>query len=363
MACLCLALLLTGCGGQTRPDAVEALPPTARSRVPLVVFAAGSLIIPFDALEKTFEQQYPHVDVRAEYHGSIQCIRHATDLHHEIDVIATADASLVPMLMYAVNVPETSQPYAEWYIRFASNRIALAYTTNSSHADEVNADNWTEVVAQPGVRMGLSDPRFDALGYRVLMIFALAQEVYEQPALFKETFGRSFTTPVTLFWDEDVATITVPEIVETRPETGLVLRGASIQLIAPLQSGDLDYAFEYESVIRQHGLEMVPLPDALNLRVEAMEETYARAQVNLDFRRFASVKPQFQGERIGYGITIPSNAKHAEEAALFIAFLLRPGGRAVMEEFSHPLFDPPIADRYENVPAQLQGLCVPGETP
>jgi molybdate/tungstate transport system substrate-binding protein len=105
--------------------------------VPLVVFAAGSLIIPFDALETAFEQAYPNIDVRAEYHGSIQVIRHTTELHDEIDVIATADAALIPMLMYAVNDPDTGQPYADWYVRFASNRLALAHTAQSQRAAEI----------------------------------------------------------------------------------------------------------------------------------------------------------------------------------------------------------------------------------
>lgn len=365
IACLCLACILVGCGGQAVPATqVVVETPTEEtaaepSRVSLVVFAAGSLIIPFRALEKAFEQAYPHIDVHAEYHGSIQVIRHVTDLHGEIDVVATADAALVPMLMYEVEVPETGQPYADWTIRFASNRIALAHTPDGAYADQVNSDNWTQVVTRPGVRMGLSDPRFDALGYRALMIFALAQETYGQPALFGEMFGQSFATPITLFWDEDLATITVPEIVETRPDSGVVLRGASIQLIALLQSGDLDYAFEYESVIRQHGLEMVSLPADLNLGEADHEDTYARVLVDLDFRRFATIQPQFRGERIGYGLAIPSNAPHPEEAALFIAFLLGPQGRALMDEYAHPMFDPPVVDYYNRVPDALKSLCVP----
>jgi molybdate/tungstate transport system substrate-binding protein len=310
-------------------------------------------------LEEAFEARHPQIDVRAEYHGSIQVIRHVTELHDEIDVAATADASLIPMLMYETEDPETGRPYADWYVRFATNRVALAHTATSRHRDEIDAENWFEVVNRPGVRFGLSDPRFDALGYRALMVFALAEEAYSRPGLFAETFGGRFTRAVTLFWDGDQATITVPEILEARPESGLVLRGSSIQLISLLQSGDVDYAFEYESVIRQHELEMVPLPDALNLGVEGMASRYAQAEVKLDFRRFASVKPEFQGERIGYGITIPSSARHPQEAALFIAFLLGPEGRAVMEAYHHPLFDPATGDRYEQIPAALQALCVP----
>jgi molybdate/tungstate transport system substrate-binding protein len=369
---LCLPLVLAGCRAAPAlsgtPPAAAISPAATRasvalaSRVPLVVFAAGSLIIPFDALEAAFEERYPQIDLRPEYHGSIQVIRHATELHDEIDVVASADATLIPMLMYAAEDPETGRPYADWYIRFASNRVALAYTANSQYADEINADNWFEVLTRPGVRLGLSDPRFDALGYRALMVFALAQEEYERPDLFQSAFGGRLSRAITLFWDDDLATVTVPEILETVPQSGLVLRGSSIQLIALLESGDVDYAFEYESVIRQHGLEMLPLPDALNLGVEGMDEAYARVQVNLDFRRFATVKPQFRGERIGYGITIPSSARHPEEAVLFIAFLLGPEGRALMEAYHHPLFNPAIGDHYDAMPPDLQTLCVPAET-
>jgi molybdate/tungstate transport system substrate-binding protein len=364
---LCLALVLIGCRAAPAPSGTppvaETVPAASAARTPLVVFAAGSLIVPFDALETAFEERYPQIDVRPEYHGSIQVIRHATELHDEIDVVASADASLIPMLMYATNDPETGQPYAGWYIRFASNRVALAYTTDSQYAGEIDAGNWFEVVTQPGVRLGLSDPRFDALGYRALMVFALAQEAYSRPDLLQSAFGGRLTRAITLFWDDDLATITVPEIVETVPNSGLVLRGSSIQLIALLQSGDVDYAFEYESVIRQHGLEMLPLPDALNLGVEGMEETYAQVQVNLDFRRFVTIAPQFRGERIGYGITVPSSAQHPEEAIQFIAFLLGPAGRAVMEANHHPMFDPAIGDHYAAMPPDLQALCVPAEAP
>jgi hypothetical protein len=43
----------------------------------------------------------------------------------------------------------------------------------------------------------------------------------------------------------------VPEIFEIKPETGLLVRGASI-IMALLESGDLDYAFEYKRH-SQHG--------------------------------------------------------------------------------------------------------------
>lgn len=366
-----LAALLIGCGAPLPAPAPVAAPPAeaaapstpASARVPLVVFGAGSLIAPFDALEAAFEAQHPGVDVRAEYHGSIQVIRHVTDLHEPIDVVATADATLIPMLMTEAHDPETGLPYAEWHIRFASNRLALAYQPGSKYADELTADNWPEVLARPDVKVGIADPRFDAAGYRAFMAVVLAQERAGRYSYFVDLFKDQFTRPVTLFLDDALDTVTVPEVLETRSGSHILLRGASIQLIALLESGDLDYAFEYESVIRQHGLGMLRLPEEVNLGEPDREEDYGRVQVDLDFQRFASVKPKFRGERIGYGITIPTGAPHPAEAEQFIAFLLSPEGRAIMEANHHPMFETPPAMGYERVPEALQALCRPAEPP
>jgi molybdate/tungstate transport system substrate-binding protein len=364
-------ILLSACGVTTAnpttipvvensqlPATSEAVP-TEATRTPLVVFGAGSLIIPFDHLEKAFEARYPNIDVQAQYHGSIQVIRHVSELHESIDVVATADASLIPMLMYAVNNPETGKPYANWYISFATNKLAIAYSEKSKYADEINSNNWFDVLSRRDIRVGMADPRFDASGYRTLMAFALANDYYKQPKIYTNMFNGRFAYPVTIFQDDDQTTITVPEIFDSKPDTGLLVRGASVELLALLESGDLDYAFEYESVIQQHGLKMLSLPDAVNLGAESYNPAYNRVVVEMDFRRFATVEPVFRGERIGYGITIPSSAPHPQEAALFIAFLLSDEGKAVMQNDFHPVFDPPIGDNYSNIPTELQVICKP----
>jgi molybdate/tungstate transport system substrate-binding protein len=350
---------LGSCNGQQAGTGNNAT--SSVKKTPLVVFGAGSLIIPFGNLEKAFEAKYPNIDIQAEYHGSIQVMRHATELHEPIDVVATADASLIPMLMYSSKVPVTGQPYADWYIRFASNHLALAYNAESKYADEINAGNWTEIISRPDVKIGIADPRFDASGYRALMAFALAEIAHKNYGLFGPMFDGQFTFPITIFRGDELTTITVPEVLETKSGSHIVLRGASIQLIALLESSDLDYAFEYESVIQQHSLKMVSLPAEVNLGEQDHAEIYKQVQVNLDFRRFATVKPQFRGERIGYGITIPANAPHPNEAAQFIAFLLSPEGQSLMEADYHPMFETFIADGYENLPPILKSLAVPTE--
>ncbi len=342
-----------------RPAATAATRPVPAGgeRTPLVVFAAGSLILPFQALEEAFEDAHPQMDVRPEYHGSIQVIRHATELQEPIDVVATADASLIPMLMFEAVDPRTGQPYADWACRFAGNRLAVAATDRSRHVDEIDSYNWAEILARPDVILGLADPRFDASGYRALMAFALAERQAASYGLFDDMFGGQFTYPVTIFRDDDLSTMSVPEVLETRSDSHLRLRGGSIQLLALLESGDIDYAFEYESVIRQHGLRMIELPAEVSLGEPANSPGYRRVEVQLDFHRFATVDPRFRGEPIAYGVTIPSSAPHPEAAAEFVAFLLGPQGRSVMEDNFHPLLARPVAANGDRMPSLIRPLC------
>lgn len=358
---MCLVVLTLGaCAPAAQPalsTAAVASPTESGERIPLVVFAAGSLIVPFAELEAAFEAAHPEIDVRPEYHGSIQVIRHATELHEPIDVVATADASLLPMLMFESQDPHTGAPYAEWACSFAGNRLALAYTDRSRYRDVIDGQNWPEILARSDVLLGLADPRFDASGYRAMMALALAERATGEFGLFNQVFDAQFTYPVRIFREDDLSTITIPEVLETGPGSQLRMRGGSIQLLSLLESGDIDYAFEYESVIRQHGLNMVELPRAVDLSDEAYRDWYSQAEVELDFQRFTSLEPRFLGEPIAYGITIPSSAPHPEAAAEFIGFLLGPEGRAVMQANHHPIFDDPLALGLEAMPASLQTLC------
>jgi molybdate/tungstate transport system substrate-binding protein len=328
-------------------------------RTPLVVFVAGSLIIPFAEIETAFEAKYPDIDVLAEYHGSIQVMRHVTELHEPIDIVATADASLVPMLIYATNNPESGRPYADWFIRFAGNKLMLAYTPSSLYADEINQDNWPEILARPDVRYGLPDPRFDAAGYRAMMAFALQENSIQKYDLFKTMFREQFSYPVSIYREDGHTLIRIPEILETKATSHVLIRGASVFLIALLESGDLDYAVEYESVVKQHGLEMLELPPVVNLGSEELREFYKKVEVRMDFQRFSTVEPHFIAEPIEYAITIPDSSPNPETAELFIQFLLSEEGKAIMSNNYHPLFESYPVNGFENMPAALQSISYP----
>lgn len=330
-------------------------------RVSVRVLFAGSLIIPFAQVEEEFEAAHPEIDLNMEGHGSIQAVRIVGDLHEQADLVVTADHRLIQMLLYESHDPEYGFPYASWRVIFATNDMALAYTSESAYSDEVNAENWYEIVNRPGVRLGCSDPRLDANGYRALMTVRLAEDYYGRPGLFKDTFGREFRIPVRLSETDEGAVITVPELLDTVSGSHLVLRPYSVSLLPLLVSGDIDYAFEYESVIRQHGLEYVTLPPAIGLGDASYADFFGSVTVKLDFQRFASVEPVFVGEPIRYGVTIPSNAREPEAAALLLAFLLGPEGQRIMAENHQPVIAPALTDDLGALPEIVRPYCVSGQ--
>jgi molybdate/tungstate transport system substrate-binding protein len=335
--------------------------PWRQEKTPLRVLCAGSLMVPFTEMAKEFEKLHPNVDVLIEGHGSIQVIRDATEVAEltgqpGADVVAVADYSLIPMMMYEREVPGTSEKYADWYLKFATNNLVIAYDPQyTKYADEINSTNWYEILSRDDVRFGISDPRMDSCGYRALMVCQLAELYYDNPAIFEDLIRSNFETPITVSKSGSIYTISVPEVLE--PDTAkIALRGSSVQLLALLDAGGIDYAFGYQSMAEQYGLGFLPLPPEINLGSTEPEYVnwYEQVKVKLDFQRFQSVKPEFNGEPIVYGITIPENAPHRELAIEFVKFVVGPQGQEVLDNIHHPSIVPAEADNLSNVPDEIK---------
>jgi len=348
-----LVALLAGSFLSLTPTACS---PAAQEPVELKVICAGSLMAPFTEVEKAYEAQNPRVDVLTEGHGSVQVIRYVTELESGADVIAVADHSLIPAMMYNVHMPDSSRGYADWYIQFATNTLGLAYTSDSRYADEITVDNWYEILSRPDVRLGVPDPRFDACGYRALMACWLAGLLYDDADLFHAVLG-DFEYPISPQVQDRQCTILVPEII--RPQK-VSVRGSSVVLLGILESGDIDYAFEYKSVAQQRGLQFLEFPPEINLGSDDFRSLGYDLRVKIDYQRFASLIPDFVCQEILYGVTIPANSPHPEEALDYLKFLLGPEGRRIFAEHHHP-FVPFVVDRPEHLPDDLGYLLGSGQ--
>jgi molybdate/tungstate transport system substrate-binding protein len=161
--------------------------------------------------------------------------------------------------------------------------------------------------------------------------------------------------PITSSTINGISTIHVPELLE---QTGdhMVLRGAHMQLLALLESNDVDYTIDYKSTVIQDGLNYLELPPEINLADSNFVQNYQNVVVKLDFQRFATVTPVFQGLPIVYGMTIANNSKNNEAAIKFIQFVLGPDGRRIFQDCNQPELIPPKCDNISALPDSLKPL-------
>jgi molybdate/tungstate transport system substrate-binding protein len=287
----------------------------------LKVVPAGSLLQPFDEVEKAFEAEHPDVDVQIEGHGSIQAIRQVTDLHRSIDIVAVADASLIPDLMFRTDSTSGAN-FTDTYTPFATNAMVIAYTNKSKYADEITPGNWYLVLSRPDVRVGISNPMLDAAGYRSMMVSLLADRYYRNATLFPELIGNHFTPPLVVQDDNGIATISLPEVLRPSDEK-LVIRDGSIFVLSHLEAGGIDYAFEYRSVAEGHNLRWINLPPEIDLSSPDFVDEYGKAKVILGFQRFSAIGQERTGQPIVYAVTIPNSAPHKDLAREFSEMVMR----------------------------------------
>jgi molybdate/tungstate transport system substrate-binding protein len=290
----------------------------------LIMFHAGSLSVPFEAMEKALEAKYPKLDLLREPSGSQKAARKIVELNKPCDIMASADFNVIDKLL----IPR----FADWNVRFATNQLVLCYTDKSKYAKEITADNWYQVLQREGVSWGHSDPNLDPCGYRSLMVLQLAEKHYKQPGVSDKLMAN-------------------------RPQQNI--RPKSVELISLLQTGHMDYAWEYLSVAVQHGLRYIVLPDAINLGNYQYDDFYAQAVVKVTGKEPGTFM-DMKGKSCTYGITLVKSAPNKEAAIAFLTYMLdSQGGLKVLKDMGQPPFVPcgvPTEEMKASLPEGLKKL-------
>jgi molybdate/tungstate transport system substrate-binding protein len=127
----------------------------------------------------------------------------------QVDVFVSASAEADKELQGSAD-----GDWVSWYSTFATTPLVLGYDPKSKFGEELaQGKPWYEVISQPGIRVGRTDPKLDPKGLLTVQALEEASRKLGRPAL--KTAERSF--PVF-------------------PETDLVGR---------LQAGQLDAGFFY----------------------------------------------------------------------------------------------------------------------
>jgi molybdate/tungstate transport system substrate-binding protein len=289
----------------------------------VLIFEAGSLAGPIAAAAAAFTA-LTGIPVQTESGGSLAQARKLTVEQRIPDVIALADANVIPALL----IPR----YAGWYARFARNRVGLAYADGARGASDLSDSTWWKVLSSDGVRSVRSDPNLDPGGYRAVIVARLAERYYERPGLAQRLLDHSF----------------LYSSFPGKPNPDSLLK-----------SGSVDYAWIYESYAAEHGLHFFRLPSDIDLSDPADSATYASVSLRVAGAAEGD-SITVHGAPIIYGLTIPFAAHHRTAAERFVNYLFSPQGLAAVRRAHMDPLDPPVL--VGNAPSTLRAERQPRTT-
>jgi len=324
---LLIAVASIGCprGEDARAAAGQrtGAPPATHDTVdaPLVVYTAASLARP---MRQALDAYAARTGVKGvlESGGSLEHARKLTELGRVPDLLVLADHEVFPRLLMPAHV--------DWYVRFARNRMVIAWTKRSGFARDMKEASWREILARPDVEVGRTDPATAPAGYRALLLLRLAALHYGDSTLERRILARAHARN---------------------------MRANAAELVALLQTGQIDYILEYESLARAHGLQWLALPPQIDLSDPTREADYARASV-----RVPGSSPRdsvtIVGAPIVFGLSVPRAAPHRSQGEAFAAFLLSAEGRRILTQANVELIPiPRVIGR--NVPDAMRSYPAP----
>lgn len=315
---LFLAIGFQSCQNQNKNDHSEGI------QSDLIIFHAGSLSVPFKLIAKEFEKENPGINVLLEAAGSVASARKITDLNKDCDIMASADYHVIERFL----IPD----YADWNISFAANEMVIAFTDKSNLADQITRENWYEILANPKVIYGRSDPNSDPCGYRSVM-----------------------TTQLTALKEGD------PDILKILDKDRNFMRPKEVDLLGLLESNALDYIYIYKSVASQHQLNYITLSDSINLSNPNLSSWYANARV-----RIFGKKPREYVNLIGgtmvYGITRLKNSNNVDAATAFLDFFFdSTKGMKIIEEQGQANIMPISSSSFGKIPERYKKYALKSE--
>ena len=285
----------------------------------IIVFHAGSLAVPFAKIEKAFELKYPQYDVKREVSGSRKAARKVSDLKRAVDVVASADYKVIDNLL----IPKD----AKFNVQFASNEMALAYTEKSKFSNEVNVNNWIEIVLKKGVKVGHSNPNSDPCGYRSVLVTKLAEKYYKKADFYNILLGYKESYKG---GDED--------------KSKIIVRPKETDLLGLLEVHAIDYLFIYKSVAQQHNLKYITLPKEISMKDKEFKDLYNSVSFNISGKKPGEYITK-KGAAMIYGMTIPQNEKspkNYEGAITFVNFVLSEEGQNIMKKSGQGTVEPAV---------------------
>ncbi|WP_375542598.1 extracellular solute-binding protein [Paraburkholderia sp. CNPSo 3272] len=193
---------------------------------------------------------------------------------------------------------EPNGNHVTWYVNFAESPLLVGYNAKSRFANDFKTKKWDQVLQEPGIRLGRTDPKLDPKGAFTVELMTKAAQAYNQPDLVQKTLGAPDN----------------PE--QVLPEETLVGR---------LQSGQLDAGFFYST-------------ETSDLKIPAI---HPAPELNI---------------KANYTLTILNDAPNSAGAARFVNFLLSAEGRKLLAEHGVDVTRPAVNGRTQAIPPSVQAV-------
>ncbi|MBO0708321.1 MAG: substrate-binding domain-containing protein [Candidatus Dormibacteraeota bacterium] len=283
----CGLLLLAACGGTTAGSPTAT--PRADNGTATVLYAASLEALLTNSVGPAFQNATGDTfQGQGANSGTI-----ASGLASKTmkgDVFISAAASANAPLEGAAN-----GNLVTWYVTFASTKLEIAYNPNSQFAKDFKSKPWYQVLQEPGIKVGRTDPTTDPKGKLTVAALQAAQSDYNLPG----SFASSVQSEAQVF-----------------PEAALV---------GDLQSGQLDAGFFY-----------------------SVEASAASISSTVSLGRAEQTAP--------YTITLLNNASNKKAGADFIAYLLGGDGVKEMRSVGLTVLPYQVTGPRGDIPRKIQSL-------
>jgi molybdate/tungstate transport system substrate-binding protein len=197
---------------------------------------------------------------------------------------------------------ETAQPIAH-------TEMVVAYNPKSRFAPKFEAaangkGNLWEVLQEPGLRFGRTDPVTDPQGRNIIFTMMLAAKVYKQPDLEEKVLG--------------------PTINEKQ-----IFTEPTVQ--ARLQSGELDAASAYKIQPGPFNLPYLTLPREINLSGQSVHADHPEVSLSVGGKTY-------NPEPLIYYAAVLKDAPNSKGAVAFTEWLKGDEAQAIFRKYN---YDPP----------------------
>ena len=189
----------------------------------VTVLYAGSLVGLMErSVGPAFKQQTGE-EFRGHAGGSQELAKKVKEGALQGDVFISADPKVNALLS-----GPTNEDRVKWYVTFAESPLVLGISPSGRFAVDAKGNSWNEILMQPGVKIGRTDPAKDPKGALTVEFLKKA----DKPELAKLVLDHSSVLP---------------------EET----------LVQKIQAGELDVGFFYSVETTDAGLTAIELPAAI----------------------------------------------------------------------------------------------------